>query len=342
MRKVSIENAVGLTLGHDITRIVPQHGHYRAYSRGHVITHDDIPRFLELGKKHILIWEPDESLIHEDEAAQRIAKAAAGNGVDYSKPSQGRVNLKAQYDGVLKVQLEQLSRVNSIDNIILATLHNHSSICKDQMIAGTRVIPVAIDGQVLREAERFCSEPAPLLEIMPYQALRVAVITTGSEIYNGLIKDGFGELIQQKILPFGGRWMSQVFVPDDADLIALEIQNFISQGAQLILITGGMSVDPDDVTPSGIRQSGAQVVFYGAPVLPGSQFMLAYQGKVPVLGVPGGALFSRRTALDLLLPRFFCGEKVSSADIVALGHGGLCQECKICHYPACSFGKSSI
>ncbi len=342
MRRVPVENAVGLTLGHDITRIVPQSEKYCAFSRGHVITADDIPLFLELGKKHIMVWEPDDNLIHEDEGALRLATAAAGNGVYFTRPSQGRVNLKAEYDGVIKVQTEQLSWVNNIDNIIFATLHNNRSVSKDQTIAGTRVVPVAIDRDVLQEAERLCQEPCSLITVKPYQPLWVAVITTGSEVNNGLIRDGFGRVIRRKIIPFGGRWMSQVTVPDDADLIAMEIQNFISEGAQLILVTGGMSVDPDDATPSGIRHSGAEVIFYGAPVLPGSQFMMAYQGTVPICGVPGGALFSRRTTLDLLLPRLFCGEVINRADIVALGHGGLCEECKVCHYPLCPFGKSSV
>ncbi|NLO21324.1 MAG: molybdopterin-binding protein [Syntrophomonadaceae bacterium] len=342
MRRVPVEDAIGLTLGHDITKIVPEREKYCAFRRGHIIKAEDIPQFLNLGKKHIMVWEPDDNLVHEDEGALRLAQAAAGSGLYFNPPAQGRVNLKARWDGVLKVATEQLNWVNNIDNIIFATLHNNRSVAQDQAVAGTRIVPVAIDAAVLKEAERLCCEPQPLITIKPYQALWVAVITTGSEVNNGLIKDGFGKIIRRKIIPFGGRWMSQVTVPDNADLIAREIQNCISEGAQLILVTGGMSVDPDDATPSGIKRSGAEVVFYGAPVLPGSQFMLAYQGTVPICGVPGGALFSRRTTLDLLLPRLFCADVISRRDIVALGHGGLCEECKICHYPLCPFGKSSI
>jgi hypothetical protein len=342
MRRVPVENAIGLTLGHDITKIVPQREKYCAFRRGHIIKTEDIPQFLSLGKRHIMVWEADDQLVHEDDGALRLAQAAAGKGICFLPPSQGRINLKACCDGVFKVNPEQLSRVNNIDNIIFATLHNNSSVAKDQTVAGTRIVPVAIDSGILEEAEGLCREPHPLITVKPYQPLWVSVITTGSEVNNGLVKDGFGRIIRRKIVPFGGRWMSQVTVPDNSELIAMEIQNCISEGAQLILVTGGMSVDPDDATPSGIRQSGAEVLFYGAPVLPGSQFMLAYQGSVPICGVPGGALFNRRTTLDLLLPRLFCGDVITRADIVALGHGGLCEECPVCHYPFCPFGKSSI
>lgn len=135
--------------------------------------------------------------------------------------------------------------------------------------------------------------------------------------------------------------MSQVIVPDDPDLITREIQNFVAQGAQLVIVTGGMSVDADDVTPQGIRNTGAEVIFYGAPILPGSQFMLAYKGHVPICGVPGGALFSRKTTLDLLLPRIFAGDIINRRDIVVMGHGGLCENCRICHFPQCPFGKAT-
>lgn len=342
MRKVPVEEAVGLALGHDITRVVPQQQKYRAFRKGHIINSEDIPQFMDLGKKHIIVWEPNDNMVHEDDGAVRLARAAAGPGVYWTEPNQGRVNLKASHNGILNVQIEQLSWINNIDDLIFATLHTNRTVVKDQMVAGTRIVPIAIDRNVLQETEELCSKSLPLVSVKPFQPLWVAVITTGSEVNNGRIKDGFGKVIRHKIIPFGGRWMGQVTVPDDPELISLEIQNFIAEGAQLILVTGGMSVDADDTTPLGIRKSGADVIFYGAPVLPGSQFMLAYQGNVAICGVPGGALFSRRTTLDLLLPRIFAGVEITRADIVALGHGGLCEDCQFCHFPHCPFGKAGI
>lgn len=341
MRKVLVDEAIGLTLGHDITKIIPGREKYRAFRKGHVISPQDVTQLKDIGKEHIYVWEPDDNLVHEDEAALRLAQAAAGPGVSWAEPNQGRVNLKADYDGLLRVQVEQLNWINNLDNIIFATLHNDRVVVKQDTIAGTRVVPLAIDHGTLEEAERFASTPHPLLSVKPFRSLWVAVVTTGSELNSGRIKDGFGKIVRQKINPFGGRWMGQTIIPDDPDIIANEIQNYIAEGAQLILVTGGMSVDADDLTPNAIRNTGAEVVFYGAPILPGSQFMLAYQGHVPICGVPGGALFSRKTTLDLLLPRIFAEEVISRADIVALGHGGLCEECKLCHYPQCPFGKST-
>lgn len=341
MRKVPVDEAVGMELGYDITKIVPGKEKYRAFRRGHVIRPEDVPRLKDMGKEHIYVWVPGDNMVHEDEAALRMAKAAAGPGVVFAEPSQGRVNLKACHDGLLKVQTAQLNWVNNVENVVFATLHTNRVVVKDQRVAGTRVVPVAIESTVLEEAVRLCQEPGHLLTIKPFKPMWVAVVITGSEVNSGRIRDGFAKTIRKKINPYGGRWMGQTIVPDDPNLIATEIQNFIAEGAELILVTGGMSVDPDDATPIGIRSSGAEVVFYGAPVLPGSQFMLAYQGHVPIIGVPGGALFSRITTLDLLLPRIFAGDKINRADIVNLGHGGMCEECVLCHYPLCPFGKGN-
>ncbi len=341
MRKVAIEEAIGLPLAHDITEILPGKAKGRAFQRGHIVTDEDITRLLRLGKKHIYVWDADGHLVHEDDAAVSLARAASGSGVSISEPSQGRVNLKAAVPGLLKIRVNQLQQLNNCDGIIFATLHNNSVVKENQTVAGTRIIPLAINKELLLEAEQLASQPLPLVEIKPFQPLRVGVVTTGSEVSSGLIRDGFGDILRPKIDAFGGRWMGQTIVTDDPELIASEISNFVAEGAQLILVTGGMSVDADDATPRGIRISGAQVVFHGAPVLPGSHFMMAYLNRVPILGVPGGALFNKVTTLDLVLPRIFAGERISRADVVALGHGGLCQECRPCHFPNCSFGKSS-
>jgi len=341
MRKVAVDEAAGMTLGYDITKIVPGREKYRAFRKGQVISNEDIPKLKDMGKEHIYIWEPDEKLIHEDEAALRLAKLAVGPGLTWTEPNQGRVNVWADHDGLLKVQVERLNQINNLDEIVFATLHNDRVVIGGQTVAGTRVVPVAVERSIIEEAEEICAGSMPMLMIKPFVPLWVAVVTTGTEVNSGRIKDGFARIIRQKIAPFGGRWMGQVIVPDDPYLINREIHNFIAEGAQLVVVTGGMSVDADDATPQGIRDTGAEVVFYGAPILPGSQFMLAYQGHVPICGVPGGALFSRKTTLDLLLPRIFAGDIIDRLDIVAMGHGGLCEECRICHFPQCPFGKAT-
>lgn len=339
MIKVPVEEAVGLPLGHDITKIVPGKEKYRAFRRGQIITAEDIPRLKDIGKNHIFVEEEHDTMVHEDEAARRIAQKAAGHGVVWTEPNQGRVDLRAAHDGLFKVQVDQLVQVNNLPDVIMSTLHTDRLVAKDQLLAGTRIVPLAIDREILDQAEKRCLHPMPLLEVKPFKPLWVGVITTGSEVNSGRIKDGFSHLIRQKIGAFGGRWMGRVIVPDEAELIAREINNFIAEGVKLLIVTGGMSVDADDVTPQAIKQSGAETVFYGAPILPGSQFMLAYQGNVAICGVPGGALYNKRTTLDLVLPRIFAEERISRAEIVALGHGGLCEGCRTCRFPHCAFGK---
>lgn len=341
MKKVTVEEAVGLPLGHDITAIVTGNKKYRAFKRGHIITVRDVEKLRNLGKEHIFIWEDKEKFIHEDEGALRLAKAASGNGIVISEPNQGRVNMIAEHDGLLKVQVSQLQWLNNLEDIIFATLHNNLTVKQGQVVAGTRIVPLAIDCNLLQEAESLAGKPMPLLTVKPYKPLWVGVVTTGNEVNSGRIKDGFAQILRRKVNDFGGRWMGQSIAPDEPDLISQEIQNFIAEGADLVLVTGGMSVDADDTTPNAISNSGAQIVFHGAPILPGSHFMMAYIGHAAICGVPGGALFNRVTTLDLILPRVFAGERVSRADIVALGHGGLCLECKVCHFPICPFGKST-
>lgn len=341
MQKVPVNEAVGMILCHDLTKIVPGREKTRAFRRGHIITPADIPALLDMGKKHIYVWDPGAGLVHEDEAAIRLARSAAGPGVTWGEPNQGKVTLKAAHDGILKVRLEQLNRVNSLEKISLATLHNNRPVAAGQPVAGTRVIPLAIENEILVEAERHCGSPSPLLTVLPFRPLWVGVVTTGTEVYEGRIRDGFCSIVRRKTAPFGARMLGQVIVPDDPDCISREILQMIGEGAELVLVTGGMSVDPDDVTPAGIRGTGAQVVTYGAPVLPGSMFMLAYLGHVPVVGLPGCVMFNKTTIFDLVLPRLFAGDRITREDIVALGHGGLCAECEACHYPHCSFGKSA-
>jgi len=340
MRKVAVDEAIGLALGHDITKIIPGQEKNRAFKRGHIITVEDVARLKDLGKNNIYVWDDTEGLVHEDDAAVRLAEHAQGPGLSWTGPSQGRVNFCAEISGLFKVDVERLHNLNNLEHLVFATIHNNRIVAPGQTVAGCRVVPLAIEPGILEAAEQICSRPSPLVAVKAFKPLWVAVIITGSEVNSGRIKDGFARIIRQKIAPFGGRWMGQVILPDEPDLIATEIQNFIAEGAELILVTGGMSVDADDASPVAIKQSGADVVFHGAPVLPGSQFMLAYQGSVAICGVPGGALFSRKTTLDLLLPRIFARESITRSDIIALGHGGLCEECITCNYPMCPFGKA--
>ncbi|WP_227765828.1 molybdopterin-binding protein [Zhaonella formicivorans] len=339
MKKVKVEEAVGMILCHDITRIVPGESKGPAFRKGHIIRQEDVPKLLDLGKAHIYVWENQEGMLHENDAALRLAKAAAGSGLNLSEPKEGKVNLTAAADGLLKVDVNSLELINGIDQLIIATLHTNRMVKAGQQVAGCRVVPLVIAEEKIVEAERICSSIQGIISVKTLHKVRAGLVTTGSEVYYGRIKDAFGPVIKSKLEQFGSSLHKQVFVPDDVEKIAQAVRELKAEGVDLVLTTGGMSVDPDDLTPTGIKSAGAEIIAYGAPVLPGSMFMLAYLDGMPILGLPGCVMYAKTTIFDLVLPRVLCGEKLSRQDLVKLGHGGLCLNCEVCTFPHCHFGK---
>lgn len=339
MKSVPVEDAVGMVLCHDLTKIVPGEFKGVAFKKGHIITKEDIPKMLDIGKRNIYVWELAEGILHENEAGERMAKASAGKGILFSEPSEGKVNLIAEYKGLLKVNAPILEKLNSMDEAVVASLHTDIVVEQGTSVAGTRIIPLFIEQTKIEQFEDICVSEGPVIRVEPLKPMKVGIITTGSEVYSGRITDKFGPVIKSKIAELGCEFVKQILVTDDAGMIANAIDELISSGVELIAVTGGMSVDPDDVTPSGIRQSGADIVSYGAPVLPGSMFLVAYKGAIPILGLPGCVMYNSRTIFDLILPRILAGEKIKRQDISKLGHGGLCLKCEICKFPTCSFGK---
>jgi molybdenum cofactor synthesis domain-containing protein len=339
VKKVKLKDAIGQVLCHDITKIVPNEFKGAAFKKGHIIREEDIPELLSLGKEHLYIWEIKEGHLHEDEAAELIARASGGEGIYFSSPAEGKINFHAKYRGLLKVDAKALFEINSVPQVVLATKHNNRVVEKGEYVAGTRVIPITIERRAVERVEQICRQVSSLIKVKPFLSKKVAIITTGNEVYHGRIHDKFTPVIISKLEPFGAILTGQVVVPDDPEIIAISLEKFLDQGAEIILVSGGMSVDPDDVTPLGIRIAGANIIAYGAPVLPGSMFMLAYFGEVAVMGLPGCVMYAKTTIFDLILPRVFAGEIVCQNDLIALGHGGLCQGCAHCQYPSCAFGK---
>ncbi len=339
MLKVPVENSVGMILCHDITRIIPGRFKGRAFKKGHVVKKEDIPLLLEIGKENLYVWENKEGCLHEDEAARRMAIAVAGYGVTMTEPKEGKINLLAGLRGLLKIDTGGLSAINDVEQVMLASLHTNQVVEKDMIVAGTRVIPLVIDEKIIGEVEERTAMYGPLVEVKPLACLRVGMVVTGSEVYKGRIEDKFGPVVKAKIVGLGSYVFRKINVPDDTGMIARAVEDLLAEKADLIVVTGGMSVDPDDLTPAGVVAAGGKIVSYGAPALPGAMFMVAYIGKIPVLGLPGCVMFSKRTVFDLVLPRIMAGEEIERRDIVALGHGGLCMECPTCRFPACPFGK---
>lgn len=342
MRIIPVEQSIGMLLAHDMTEIIPGKSKCAAFKKGHTIIKEDIPRLLKMGKEHIGIIEYKEWDIHEDEAATRMAQAAVGQGITLSETSEGKVSFTAQYPGLLKVNDKVLYEINSIDELMIATLHTDQLINADTVIGGTRIIPLITDSRKILLMEQICKENFPIIQILPLKKLKIGIVTTGSEVYHKRIEDKFGPVIRKKFEELGCEVIGHIFSTDDENMITNAIHQLIDEGAQIVTCTGGMSVDPDDVTPLGIRNTGATVVTYGAPTLPGAMFMLAYKNDIPIVGLPGCVMYSKRTIFDLVVPRLVAGERVKKEDIIKLGHGGLCMGCDTCTYPNCGFGKGGF
>jgi molybdenum cofactor synthesis domain-containing protein len=339
MKAIPVADAVGMVLGHDVTRIIPGREKGPAFRKGHIIREEEIPEFLSMGKANIFVLDMTPGMIHEDAAAGRIARAAAGAGIRLNDPAEGRVNLIAATDGLLKIDVAALKKINSIGQVAFSTLHTFQHVRAGQTVAGTRVVPLIIDEKEVIAAEQACAAAFPLIQVKAFKACRVGVVTTGSEVYHGRIKDGFGPVVEKKFKALGSQVMRQILVSDDRQMTARAIHELIEGGAEMVMVTGGMSVDPDDQTPASIRAAGGKVITYGAPIFPGAMFMLATIGDIPVAGLPGCVMYYKTSIFDLVIPRLLADEPVTRDDIAAMGHGGLCAGCDICRYPVCGFGK---
>ena len=322
LKVIPVEEAVGLPLAHDITEIVPGKHKGPAFRSGHIVKPEDVSKLLDVGKAHIYVMELGKDELHEEDAARRLAKAAAGPNLSLTDPVEGKVNLVSEVSGLLKIDADLLYRFNDLGDLMLATLPGNRYVRKGDVVAGTRTIPVFVKEELVKKAEALC-KGKPIVTVVPIPPKRVHLIVTGSEVYTGRIKDGFEPVVRRKLAEMGTVLASVQLAPDDADEIAALIKDSRQAGAEIILVSGGMSVDPDDKSPEGIRRSGAQVECHGFPVLPGSMFVMAYLDRTPILGLSGCVLHDPVTAFDLLLPRVLAGEKIVRSDIIALGHGGL-------------------
>lgn len=338
MRQVKVEDSVGMIVGHDMTRVIPEQFKGVAFKKGHIIRQEDIEILKKMGKDHIYILEINEGQIHEDEAALRLGRAAAGRGITLTEPSEGKVSFIADYRGLLKVDIDLLVKVNSNDMISMAMLHNNTPVEKGMVVAGTRIIPLVIDESVILNVEEICQDK-PLVCVKPFKRMKFGAVITGNEVFYGRIQDKFAPVIRNKLEHYDSELLDVVYVPDNTGEIRDAILRLVDMGCEGIVTAGGMSVDPDDVTPEGIRQTGARLVSYGAPVFPGAMFLMAYLGEIPIMGIPACGMYHKTTVFDLVLCKVLAGETIHKSNLAILGHGGLCLNCRECRFPNCSFGK---
>ncbi len=341
MKLIKTTDAVGHVLCHDMTQIIPGVTKDARFRKGHIVTEEDIPVLLSMGKENLYVWELVPGMVHENDAAERLANLCQSTHMTRTEPKEGKIELRADCDGVFFVDSERLRDVNSQDEVMIATRHGNTAVHRGDKLAGTRVIPLVIEEKKLRDAEAAAGDE-PLLRLVPYSVKTAAIVTTGSEVAKGLIEDKFTPVVARKLADFGIEVVFHTLVEDDREKEIAAIAAARASGAQLVLCTGGMSVDPDDRTPAAIRDSGARIVRYGAPVLPGAMLLVGYfEDGTPVLGLPGCVMYAKATVFDLLLPRIAAGVPITREDISRMGEGGLCLGCEECRYPVCPFGKGA-
>ncbi|MDR3343654.1 MAG: molybdopterin-binding protein [Treponema sp.] len=339
MKKLRVEDAVGHVLCHDLTRIIKGEMKGPQFRKGHVVREEDIPMLLSMGKEHLFVWEMQPGMVHEDEAAERLAGMCRGDNIRQSGHEEGKIELFALGDGLFHLDVDRLNRINALEDIIIVTRHSPSPVKQGDKLAGVKAIPLVIPEERLRQAEAIVGG-APLMAVLPYRLQNAWVIITGNEVAKGLVNDTFTPVIIEKLGAYGITVKQQLVVGDGIDNVAGAIKAARGEKPDMILCTGGMSVDPDDNTPGAIKQSGAALVTYGAPVQPGAMFLLGYyEDGTPIMGLPGCVMYAATTVFDMVLPRIAAGLRMTKQDFTRMGHGGLCLSCGKCHYPICPFGK---
>lgn len=340
MMQIRTEDAVGQVLCHDITQIIKGVSKDAVFRKGHIITEEDIPVLLSVGKDNIYVWEKDDSMMHENEAAEILCRICRGDNVSRGEVKEGKIELAAACDGVFKIDRDRLRQINSFGEMMIAARHGDFPVKKGDKLAGTRIIPLVIEKHKIEQVEALCGGK-PIMNVVPYRKHKAGIVTTGNEVFFGRIEDTFTPVVREKLEEFGVEVSGHRISDDDNANIERSIRELLDEGCDMILCTGGMSVDPDDRTPLAVRNVCGNVVTYGAPVLPGAMFLLAYyrDSDIPVMGLPGCVMYAKRTVFDLVLPRIMTGEILTKDDFDRLGEGGLCLNCSICTFPDCGFGK---
>ncbi len=339
MKRIKKEDAVGQVLCHDITQIIKGVTKDAVFRKGHVIQPEDIPVLLSVGKEHLYIWENNAHMLHENDAAQVLYELCKNAHMRPSEVKEGKIELIAECDGLWKVDTERLARVNALGEMMIASRHGNFPVRAGDKLAGMRVIPLVIEKEKMERAKE-AAAGAPIFALKPFVKKKAGIVTTGSEVYNGRITDTFTPVIEEKLSAYETEVVGHEICNDDPQMITGSIRKMLEAGAELVICTGGMSVDPDDQTPAAIRAASQQMVTYGAPVLPGAMFLLAYTAQgIPVMGLPGCVMYAKRTIFDLVLPRIMADDRLEKHDFDVLGEGGLCLSCPVCTFPNCGFGK---
>ena len=341
MKRMKTVDAVGQVLCHDITQIIKDEKKGPVFRKGHIIREEDIPVLLSVGKDSIYIWENNENMLHENDAADILRQICQNEYMHATEPKEGKIELIADADGLFLADLERLRAVNALGEMMIAARSSGFMVKKGDKLCGTRVVPLVIEKAKMERAKEVAGD-TPILRLLPAKPKKYGVVTTGNEVFYGRIQDTFTPVIQEKLAEFGCEMTEHVTLNDDHTRITEAILSMLDKGCEMVFCSGGMSVDPDDKTPLAIKNTGAEIVSYGAPVLPGAMFLVSYMkdGR-PVCGLPGCVMYAKRTIFDLVLPYLVTDTPVTKEWLAGLGNGGLCLNCPVCHFPNCGFGKGT-
>ncbi len=337
-RKVKVENAVGMVLVHDVTEVdLGRNYKGRAFKKGHVIRPEDVEKLKRLGKDYVYVLELSPDEIHEDEAAVLLAEAIMGeNTYRDEEPREGKINIYSSVFGVVKVDVEKLFRFNMVGEPSCPTIHSDMYVKPGEKIAAVRIISLVAPRKEVKEAVRIAGDG--IVRVVPFEEKRAGIIITGNEVYYGRIEDKFYERLKPKLEFFKCRVEEKVVLPDDKERIKQKILEFANR-YDIVVLTGGTSVDPDDVTYKAVREAGVKNFIRGNPIQPGNMLSMGWLGKVPVVAVPAAALFFKATSFDIWLPRLLIGDVITKEEVARKSHGGLCHGCSVCVFPVCPFGR---
>ncbi|NDV26004.1 FmdE family protein [Desulfovibrio sp. JC010] len=338
---VDVEDAVGKTALHDMTRIEPGVSKGPEFKAGQEITAGDVCRLQQMGRNRIYVQDESVAggMVHENEAVQAFAERMAGEGVVFkTPPEEGKISFCAASKGLFTINRDILERFNMLPDVMCTSRQGDILVDEGKSVAGTRAIPLHISETVFRNALSVLDE-APLFSVTPLRRGKVGILVTGTEVFQGLIEDKFIPIISGKVERLGCDVVASVIVPDDREAIANGVKELLEQRADLIVTTAGLSVDPDDATRAGLVDAGLQDALFGVPALPGTMLLTGKIGNVDVMGVPACALFYKTTSFDLLLPRILAGQTLDRKSLARIAEGGLCLNCRSCTFPKCPFGK---
>jgi formylmethanofuran dehydrogenase subunit E len=341
---VPVADAVGHRTLHDMTRIVPGESKAVEFEAGQTLSGGDVCRLQYMGRAHVYLeQDTPDGFLHENEAALAFAKLMAGDNVCFDDaPREGKVNFQATATGVFELDRERLEAFNLVPEVMCATRHHGVLAEAGKGLGGARAIPLYLSAENFRKAQAVLAA-GPLFRVAPLLPAKVGVLVTGTEVFQGLIEDRFAPIIREKVERLGSSVVAEAIVPDDAGQIAGAVADLLGAGADLIVTTAGLSVDPDDVTRKGLLAAGLTDMLYGAPLLPGAMTLLGRlaspAGVARVMGVPACALFHKATSFDILLPRVLAGLAITRRDLAEMAEGGFCLDCRTCVFPKCPFGK---